>query len=131
MNGSINVTHHPEHNFTIYRGNSGTGKTALLAGRATQANYHGKKVLWLSTDIINDHIRDIATDCIRVYDLSTLRQIMHSAKFHLYDMIVFDDIGRLEVPMDMLSAQCIADFRSRNKRDGQVRLCSLTVRRSL
>jgi hypothetical protein len=34
MNGSINVTHHPEHNFTIYRGNSSTGKTALLAGRA-------------------------------------------------------------------------------------------------
>jgi KaiC/GvpD/RAD55 family RecA-like ATPase len=58
MNGSINVTHHPEHNFTIYSGNSSTGKTALLAGRAILACWHGKKVLWLSADFVNDHIRD-------------------------------------------------------------------------
>ena len=131
MNGSINVDNDVERNFTIYRGNSGTGKTALLAGRAIQANWHGKKVLWLSADFIDDHIRDIATDCVAIHDLSTLRQIMDSDQFHLYDMVVFDEIGRLDIPMDMLSAQCIADFRSRNKRDGQVRLCSLTVRRPL
>lgn len=131
MNGSINVTRHPEHNFIIYRGNSGTGKTALLAGMAIQANWHGEKVLWLSADFIDDHIRDIATDCVAIHDLPILHQIMDSDQFHLYDMVVFDEIGRLVVPMDTLSAQCISDFRSRNKKDGQVRLCSLTVRRSL
>ena len=131
MNGSINVTHYPEHNFTIYRGNSGTGKTSLLLGMAAMARSRGKRVLWLSTDYISRHIAVHVEDTMIIRDADALESLLKGSVAPLYDMIVFDDIGRLDVPTDMLSAQCIADFRSRNKRDGQVRLCSLTVRRSL
>jgi len=124
MNKNIKV--YAEDNFTVYRGTPSSGKTSILVGRAIQLKNFGMRVLWMTADPGRENLCEIVDRYEFIRSLDELRSLMSTPDFQTYDVIIFDEIGKLSGFEH--TTKIISDFRRRSIREGQIRMCSSTIR---